>query len=131
VKEEVKIKYSDKHVSRSRDAHSSVVLNGNGTIARNENHKEVQKPIKKIETAQKENKPAEGTKLLVEESSESEVDVKAKESDSDIEVTVIEDDIDLEDLMRQKVRSRTVEIIMSSLCCCVILHIKCVHLCTS
>lgn len=104
VKEEVKIKYSDRHVSRSRDANSSVVLNGNGTIVRNENHKEVQKPVKKMETDQKKNEPPEGTKLLVDESSESEVDVKAKESDSDIDVAVIEDDIDLEDLMRQKVR---------------------------
>lgn len=102
VKEEVKMKYSDKHVSRSRDSHSSVVLNGNGTVVRNENHKEVQKPVKKIETEQKKIEPVEGTKLLVDESSESEVEVKAKESDSDIDVAVIEDDIDLEDLMRQK-----------------------------
>lgn len=108
VKEEVKMKYSDKHVSRSRDSHSSVVLNGNGTVVRNENHKEVQKPVKKIETEQKKIEPVEGTKLLVDESSESEVEVKAKESDSDIDVAVIEDDIDLEDLMRQKVRIKRV-----------------------
>lgn len=112
VKEEVKMKYTDKHVSRSRDSHSSVVLNGNGTVVRNENHKEVQKPVKKLETEQKKNEPAEGTKLLVDETSESEVDVKAKESDSDVDVAVIEDDIDLEDLMRQKVRIESVEIIV-------------------
>lgn len=112
VKEEVKMKYSDKHVSRSRDSHSSVVLNGNGTVVRNENHKEVQKPIKKTETEQKKNEPAEVATVLVDESSESEVDVKAKESDSDIEVAVIEDDIDLEDLMRQKVRMERAKIVV-------------------
>jgi hypothetical protein len=103
VKEEVKVKSNEKRVSNCRDTHSSVVLNGNGAIMATENHKEVQKSLKKIEPEQKKTEPAEGTKFPVDESSESEVDAKAKESDSDIEVAVIEDDIDLEDLMRQKV----------------------------
>jgi hypothetical protein len=103
VKEEVKVKNNEKCVSNSRDTHSSVVLNGNGVVTGSEKHKEVQKSHKKTEPEQKKNEPTEGTKFAVDESSESEVDVKAKESDSDIEVAVIEDDIDLEDLMRQKV----------------------------
>jgi hypothetical protein len=112
VKEEVKVKNNEKHTSSSRDAHSSVILNGNGTSMRNENHKEVQKPVKNVESEQKKNEPTEGTKFPINESSESEGDVKAKESDSDIDVAVIEDDIDLEDLMRQKVRNNIVEIII-------------------
>lgn len=105
VKEEVKVKSNEKHVSNSRDTHSSVVLNGSGAVMGSENHKEVQKSLTKIEPEQKKNEPTEVTKFpVVDESSESEVDVKAKESDSDIDVAVIEDDIDLEDLMRQKVR---------------------------
>jgi hypothetical protein len=102
VKEEVKVikvKSNEKCVTNSRDTHSSVVLNGNGVLAGSK----VQKSHKKTEPQQKKNEPAEGTKFPVDESSESEVDVKAKESDSDIDVAVIEDDIDLEDLMRQKV----------------------------
>lgn len=35
--------------------------------------------------------------------SSDESEVKGKDTDSDIDITVIEDDIDLEDLMRQKV----------------------------
>ncbi|PNF34254.1 hypothetical protein B7P43_G17275 [Cryptotermes secundus] len=102
VTEEVKVKSNEKHVSNSRDTHSSVVLNGSGAVVGSENHKEVQKSLTKIEPEQKNHEPAEATKFPVEESSESEVDVKAKESDSDVDVAVIEDDIDLEDLMRQK-----------------------------
>lgn len=104
VKEEIKVKNDEKRVSNSRDTHSSVVLNGNGAVMGSENrNKEVQKSLKKIESEQKKNEPTKATELPVDESSESEVDVKAKESDSDIDVAVIEDDIDLEDLMRQKV----------------------------
>ena len=95
VKEEVKIK-TEKHVSNSSGA---VVLNGNGKIV--ENVKEAQKPEKVVEV--KKPVPAEVTKVLNEESSESEPEVKVKESDSDVDVAMLEDDIDLEDLMRQKV----------------------------
>lgn len=87
VKEEVKVRNTEKHVGNCKD----VVLNGKG--------------VQKIEPEQKKNEPADNSKFPVDESSESEDDVKAKESDSDIEVAVIEDDIDLEDLMRQKVRN--------------------------
>jgi SepF-like predicted cell division protein (DUF552 family) len=88
VKEEVKVRNNEKHLGNCKDA---VVLNGNG--------------VQKIEHERKKNEPTESSKFPVDESSESEVDVKAKESDSDIDVAVIEDDIDLEDLMRQKVRN--------------------------
>jgi hypothetical protein len=103
-KREVKEERSkEKCVSNCRDARSCVVLNGNGAVGGSENHKEVQKSHKKTEPEQKKTEPTAGTNFPVDESSESEVDVKAKESDSDIDVAVIEDDIDLEDLMRQKV----------------------------
>jgi hypothetical protein len=88
VKEEVKVRNAEKLVGSCKNA---VILNGNG--------------VQKIDLEQNKNEPAESSKFPVDESSESEVDVKAKESDSDIDVAVIEDDIDLEDLMRQKVRN--------------------------
>ncbi|PSN49754.1 hypothetical protein C0J52_08467 [Blattella germanica] len=91
----------EKHVVSSNSS-GAVVLNGNGKTLVNETPVEIPKTERIVDVDQKKTAPIEVTKPATEESSESEVEVKAKESDSDIEVAVIEDDIDLEDLMRQK-----------------------------
>lgn len=103
IKREVKeeCQHNNNDTINSKEANSTLVVNGNPNLA----DSSLKEEIKTKPAVSKKTCPIQEINSIKidDDSSDSEEVEPKKDEDSDIDVAVIEDDIDLEDLMRQKV----------------------------